>query len=191
MPPPPPAADLLAGARRGDDVAWAQLHRDWAEVVLGWCIFLGGGRIDADEAAAEVFMRLWRAIDRIDPPAVFRSYLYSITRRVISEQRRRAWFRRWTGGEVPDRADAGPGPDHDVDAKRTTAAVAALLDDMREHDREILVLCDVQGLTAVEAAELLGINLSGTKARLSRARERFQSAARRRELVPVESSHVR
>jgi RNA polymerase sigma-70 factor (ECF subfamily) len=159
-------------------------------VVLRWCCFLGGDRIDADEAARDVFFRLWRAAGRIHGPAVFRSFLYSVTRRVVSEHRRRAWLRRWVGEPVVEPIEHRLGPDQEVASREIAHAVQTILDGLRRHDREVLVLCEVQGHTAVEAAELLSISPNTVKSRLRRARERFEIAARCRNLSTLEARNV-
>ncbi len=185
-----PDAALLAAACEGDDVAWHRLHTTWAPVVLGWCVYLGGGRIDADEAARDVFFRLWRTIQRIDPPAAFKSYLYGMTRRVVSEHRRKAWVRKWTGSAVPDRPDPHAGPERDTAARRLALQAQEALDSLRASDREILVACDVLGHTTAEAADLLDLSPNTAKSRLSRARGRFDAAARRRGLTAKDVVHA-
>ncbi len=183
---PPLSSETFHAAVSGDDAAWSLLHRQWAPVVLSWCSYLGGGRLDPDEVARDVFFRLWRTIGRIRGPEVFGSFLYSITRRVISEHRRRAWLRRWVGEPTVETADRAASP-HDHSASRQIALqVQATLQSMRARDREILVLCDVQGYTTAEAAGLLDISPNTAKSRLGRARTRFQSAAERGNLSLTE-----
>ncbi|MEL6346315.1 MAG: sigma-70 family RNA polymerase sigma factor [Myxococcota bacterium] len=190
MRPQAPDPEIFAAALRGEDAAWTVLHNQWAPVVLGWCSYLGAGRIDADEAARDVFFRLWQKADRIHGPAVFRSFLYSITRRVISEHRRKAWFRRWAGEPLPNHADAGMGPDQQTASRQIALKVQQVLQDLKDRDREIIVLCDIQGYSSNEAAELLGIAPNTAKSRLARARDRFASIARRRNLSTPEAYHA-
>ncbi len=186
MRPAAPTPETFQGAIRGDDAAWSALHRQWAGPVLSWCSYLGGGRIDPDEAARDVFFRLWQTISRIRSPEVFSAFLYSITRRVISEHRRRAWLRRWVGEPAAEQIDTARSP-HELTASREIAqGVQAALESMRPRDREIIVMCDVQGYTTAEAAGLLGIQPNTAKSRLLRARSRFEAAATRRDLTPSE-----
>lgn len=190
--PAPPSLDpaLFEAARAGDDAAWCALHRQWAPVVLGWCCALGGEKLDPEDLAREVFVRLWRLLDRLEDPGRFRAFLYSITRRVISEQRRRAWVRRRLPGAPPERADPRPDPERSASSAETARAVGAILDGMRSGHREVLILCEIQGYTAVEAADLLGISPNTVKSRLARARARFDRAARGRGLLPPERRHA-
>jgi len=55
---------------------------------------LGGPRIDAEDAAHDVFLVVFRRLPDLDDPQAFRSWLFGITRRVVAAHRRRAWVRR-------------------------------------------------------------------------------------------------
>jgi len=184
MIPSAPDPETFAAAVRGDDAAWAVLHRQWAPVVLSWCSYLGGGRIDADEAARDVFFRLWQKAERVRSPAVFRSFLYSVTRRVVSEHRRRAWGRRWVGAPTHERPDTRRGPAQLTEERAIAAQVQDVLGSLRDRDREVLLLCEVMGHTTQEAADIIGIPPNTVKSRLLRARKRFAEIARRRDLAP-------
>lgn len=190
MRPAPPDPEIFAAALRGDDAAWSVLHRQWAPSVLGWCRALGGGRVDPDEAARDVFFRLWRTASRIRGPGVFGAFLYSITRRVISEHRRRAWGRRWIGAPAQEPNDRARSPAQQTAAREIAAAVQGILDGMKAKEREVLVLCDIQGHTAQEAGELIGISPNTVKSRLLRARKHFRDAAERKKLSPQEIFHA-
>jgi RNA polymerase sigma-70 factor (ECF subfamily) len=68
----------------------------------------------------------------------------------------------------------------DVAAKREAVMLLdRLLDELGDHQREILVLVDVEQIAVPEAAGLLGINLNTAYTRLRAARMRFQVAVNR------------
>ncbi len=108
---PPVSPQQIQAARQGATPAWNALVRDWGPVVLGWCRYQGAP--DPEDAAHEVFIRLYQRLDRLDEPQRFRAFLYGISKRVISEHRRRAWWRRWSGAPAP-RLDPGPDPEHQL-----------------------------------------------------------------------------
>ena len=136
MVPAAPEPEIFEAALRGEDAAWAVLHRQWAPAVMSWCRFLGGDRIDTDEAARDVFFRLWRTADRIRGPSVFRAFLYGITRRVVSEHRRRAWIRRWVGEPVVEPTDTlSDSPHKQIADKQLAAEVREVLEELSARDR--------------------------------------------------------
>jgi DNA-directed RNA polymerase specialized sigma subunit, sigma24 homolog len=55
--------------------------------------------------------------------------------------------------------------------------------------RLVVVLCDLQGLTYEEIAEVTGANLGTIKSRLSRGRARLRDLLREEELLPLRFRH--
>ena len=179
MPPSLPKWDLadVVGASQGDSAAWARLGRCWGPVVLRWCSFMGGNKVDPEDAAQQVFVVVWRRLDSLRDPERFPSWLYGITRRVLADQRRSAWTRRWLPGVQPDRIDSKPSPERRAVQNELSRRVGDALDRLSTKHRELLILCDLQGHTVAEAADMVGIRLNTAKSRLIRARIRFAAIA--------------
>jgi RNA polymerase sigma-70 factor (ECF subfamily) len=166
--------------------------RDWGPVVLGWRRYQGAP--DPEDAAHEVFIRLYQRLDWLDEPQRFRAFLYGISKRVISEHRRRAWWRRWSGAPAP-RLDPGPDPEHQLRLAQAVRDVEGVLARVPERFREVLIHSDVEGRSPAEIAELLDLSPNTVRSRLARGRARFRQEARRRglslEAVFEEGAHVR
>lgn len=142
----------------------------WLPVVLGWTTRLGGPRIDAEDAAHDVFLVVFRRLPELENPESFASWLYGITRRVISAHRRRAWFRRWLPGAVPDIPETRADPARRAEQSEVASQVWTALETLPPHHREVLVLCDLEERADSEVAELLGVPKGTIKSRLRRAR---------------------
>lgn len=142
----------------------------WLPVVLGWAIRLCGPRVDAEDAAHDVFLIVFRRLAEIEKPDAFPSWLYGITRRVVAAHRRRAWIRRWMPGMVPDVAETLPDPARRAEQSAVADRVWAALDQLPLHHREVLVLCDLEERADSEVAELLRVPKGTVKSRLRRAR---------------------
>ena len=173
---------LIEAARDGSSPAWTALVRAWGPTVLRWCRYQGGGSIDHEDAAHEVFIRLHERIGRLHSPERFRAFLYGITRRVVSEHRRRAWWRRWTPGAVPDHA-GGESPERQLERAQVARTIEVVLERVPERFREVLIHCDVEGQSMAEAAELTGLPVNTVKTRLYRGRQRFRKEAARLDLT--------
>ena len=179
---PIPPATLLAEAGRGAEAAQAQLVDLWLHEVYGWCARLGGPRTDPEDAAHDVFLIVFDRLPTLRSPGAFPSWLFGITRRVLSNHRQRAWLRRWVPGPPVERPDPGADPSQRAELSELARHVRALLERLPAEDREILVLCDAEERTVAEAAALLGIGPEAAKSRLRRARSRFERLARSRGL---------
>jgi RNA polymerase sigma-70 factor (ECF subfamily) len=149
-------------------------------VVLGWCRYQGGASIDHEDAAHVVFIRLHARLHTLEDHTRFRAFLYGITRRVVSEYRRSAWWRRWVPGASLERVDPAASPERQAQRAQQALQIEVVLEHLPHIFREVLVLCDVQGRTMAEASELVGVPMNTVKTRLFRGRARFRKEARRR-----------
>jgi len=165
---------LLTAAIAGDLRARDALVRAWLPKVLAWCERLGGSSIDADDAAQDAMMVFVRRLDGIGGIEQVGPWLYGVTRKVLASHRRRAFVRRWLPGVFVDRADPAPGADHHVLRSEAARQVQVIVDAMPFEQREVFVLCDVEGHTDVAAAALIGAPVGTIKSRLRLARARFQ-----------------
>jgi RNA polymerase sigma factor (sigma-70 family) len=156
-----------------DRERFERLYRENFRAVLRFAL----ARIDPERAkdvAAETFLVAWRRLD--DVPAEPRLWLLGVARRVIagqfrSEARRQALalrLRAAHGSDVTEADLSGPLAERD----EVLAAFAAL----GERDREVLRLVTWDGLSAAEAAEVLGVTRLAFAVRLHRARKRLARA---------------
>ena len=79
---------------------------------------------------------------------------------------------------VPAGTDA-LGPAEALEHKSAGELLDLILAKMTELQREAFVLCEVEGLSAVETAEALGINENTLRTRLHDARKVFNAASAR------------
>ncbi len=184
MATPAVRSDLLLAARAGDGRALDALCTQWLPVVLRWCQRLGGRGVDADDAAADVFVRVLDRFDGIRNLNSFDAWIFGVTRRVLAAHRRRAWLRRWVPGVVADTNDSAAGPAERAEMSEISRQVQAALDLLPEEQREVLVLCDVEDRTDVEVAAMVDVPVGTVKSRLRLARARMRREAERLRLGP-------
>jgi RNA polymerase sigma-70 factor (ECF subfamily) len=77
-------------------------------------------------------------------------------------------------------ADPGPTPEQTATNRELAAALARAIEALEPSQREVLVLRDVEGLSAPEVARIVGVSVEAVKSRLHRAR-----VAIRAELAPA------
>jgi RNA polymerase sigma-70 factor (ECF subfamily) len=168
-----PAAPLVARALDGDAGAFEEIVRRHERRVLGLARRLLAQPQDAEDAAQEAFLRLYRALARLDPERPLLPYLYRITVNVCRDLGRRRPRPALPLDEM-DAADepAAPGADP-AEASRLAEErriAAAALRALPEKQRAALVLRDVQGLSTREVAEVLGTSEVTVRTQISRAR---------------------
>ena len=151
------------------EARFAALYRTYRPQVLAYC----RRRLpeaDAAEAVSDVFIAVWRHLDRVpDDPL---PWLYGLARNAVFNHRRRA--KRWL--RLHGRALST----HTVDEVRDPAALTEASATVRtawrglsEHDRETLRLAGWEGLSGAELAVALDCSPQAARVRLHRARRRF------------------
>ena len=168
----------------------ATLFREHANTVAGWAARLGGPGIDVEDVLQDVFIIVHRQAARFRGESSVKSWLYGITANVVRQQRRRARRRRWfgSGSDPLDEAPSVPTPVEEIERKRRNLAVYRVLDSMRDLNRTLLILSEIEGLGGDQIAELTGMKVGTVWVRLHRARAEFSQLARK--LIPDEVAAI-
>ncbi|MCB9689490.1 MAG: RNA polymerase sigma factor [Alphaproteobacteria bacterium] len=155
-----------------DAAAVERFYRQHARTVLRWVVRLGGPHLDAEATAHDVFVVAMRRIGSFDPARPVEAWLFGITRRVVANARRSAWFRRVIGLDpsVPVPSEE-VGADTQIDRLRRRRLVQELLDRLSADHREVIVLSDLEGRTAPEVAAMLDLSVGTVYSRLHHARK--------------------
>ena len=133
-------------------------------------------REDAEEATSECWLRAFRALraGQFRGAARFKSWLFGICRHVCLERRRQPRLPTLSliGIESADRDNwALFAP-----AAEPASDVGDALGTLSEDHRMVLTLCDLQGFTAAEAAEIIDRSVAATKSLHIRARRALRDA---------------
>ena len=127
----------------------------------------------ADDLLQEVYLKIHTHIDSLRQPDRVQAWVYQITRNVVHD-----YYRQQQ--PVVELVDAIPSPDvvdtPDDTLSRLQRSIVAMLDCLPAEYREALVLTELQGLTQQEAADQLGLSLSGMKSRVQRGRKMLREA---------------
>jgi RNA polymerase sigma-70 factor (ECF subfamily) len=166
---------LLQAARGGDREALATLLAKYQQRVFGFGMKMCGDPEDAKDVAQETLLAAVRTLRDFRGDASISTWLYTVARSFCIKKRRR------TKG-APARHDPlaravaekafepDPGPEQLLLGREAREIVAAALDDMEPEAREIVLLRDIEGLSAPEVAKVTGLSVSAVKSRLHRAR---------------------
>jgi RNA polymerase sigma-70 factor (ECF subfamily) len=143
-----------------------------------------GSRTAAEDLLQEVFLRLYRNRDRYKRVAKCSTWLYRIATNLALNAIRDAKRHAKLSINAPlDASDEdftsilpapGEGPPDIVARKELVRIVREILDKLPEKYRSVMVLCDFEGFTYVNASEALEIEIGTVRSRLARARAHFQ-----------------
>ena len=177
-----PSETLFAAVIDGEPGSMDRLLEAWLPVVIAWCGRFGGPKVNREDAAHDVLIVVIKNWRRVERPSKFRPWLFSVMRNVVSRHRSWAWVRRWLPGEMPESAD--PYSTLRPEFSDTARWVWDVLDTLPSEQREVVMLCDLEGWTREEVAELLGVPSGTIKGRLRLGREKFRRTAHARGYSP-------
>lgn len=174
--PPHDAAEerrLLAAARRGDRAALDAI----SQRVAGSLHRFGRGFCrdphDAEDVMQDVFAALVRSIGRFRGDSSLSSWAYVVARNACARRRKRGARQvpvDPAGATLGAIADETAGPERMAERRQLRAALEAAIASLPDTLRDVLVLRDVEGLSAAEVAAHLDLGERAVKSRLHRAR---------------------
>lgn len=127
---------------------------------------------DIDDVLQETFVRVHRGVAELDDDQRFGPWVYRVAASAIADHRRARERHPLTPGATNGELPAIE-LDEDIEAEMA-GCVAIFVARLPSPYREAITLTELQGLTQKDAADLLGISLSGMKSRVQRGRERIR-----------------
>jgi len=153
------------------------LYRMHVQQVGRWAARLGGPALDLEDAVHEVFAIACARLSTFRGDSTLATWMFGITDKVVRHRRRKERWWRWLSGSADETAGhlpaCEPDPLRAAEQTETAKSVYRVLDQLAEGDRRILILFELEELTADEVGELLGIKPGNARLRLHRARARF------------------
>jgi RNA polymerase sigma factor (sigma-70 family) len=169
---------------------WEEIVTQHSARVYRLAYRLTGNPHDAEDLTQEVFVRVFRSLSSYTP-GTFEGWLHRITTNLFLDQARRKSRIRFDAladdaeTRMPSRA---PSPDVQVHDKLFDDDVEAALSDLPPDFRAAVVLCDIEGLSYDEIADVLGLKLGTVRSRIHRGRSMLRKSLAHR--APV-SGRVR
>lgn len=136
---------------------------------------------DVDDIVQRVFLQVHRALPTLRDSDRLHAWVYQTTRRAIADYYRAPSHTR----EVPAGAAVDLAPqiadaaDDDADGsalQELSTCLKPLISSLGPADQQALQLVEFEGVTQAEAAQRLGLSVSGMKSRVQRARLHLRTA---------------
>ncbi|MEZ6041715.1 MAG: RNA polymerase sigma factor [Planctomycetaceae bacterium] len=152
-------------------IDWEMLFRQHIPDVLKLATRLTGNLHDAEDVAQEALLRAARSRSTFRGDSTFRTWLNRIVVNVF-----RTWMRnRRTAGPLEEET-IDPLKNTDAEQAETAELVAQHVSNLPERQREVLVLCIYENMSAAEVAEALGLTVQNVYSTLNVARNRLKQS---------------
>jgi RNA polymerase sigma-70 factor (ECF subfamily) len=177
-----PDSDLVSRAAGGDPAAFQELVEQHRSMVYRVAYQFAGNHYDAEDIAQEVFLKVYRSLDRFRQDAQLTSWLYRIVMNACIDHRRRHGSAAVApfGDEAEERLvntpEEMPGPEERAYACELGAVLEAEIARLPQGQRIVFVMRHHQGLKLSEIAEALGLAEGTVKRQLHAAVHRLRGA---------------
>ena len=180
--------------------AFEQLAEPFRRELKMHCYRMLGSLHEAEDTVQETYLRAWRGFEGFDGRGSFRAWLYRIAtnacidalasrrhaHRLLPDQRAPAtaempdgtpatdveWLEPYPDSDLEGIADDAPDPEARYTSRQAVQlAFVAAIQQLPPRQRAVLLLCDVLGWSALEAATLLGSSTASVNSALQRSRE--------------------
>jgi len=192
-------AGTLARARAGDEQAFRELTDPYRGELLAHCYQILGSVADAEDMLQETLLAAWRGLTGFEGRSSVRAWLHRIAvngcLNALRDRSRRprevpmmaeppqptrmadpVWVEPYPDVLLDGLPDAAPGPEARYDTKEAVElAFVTALQHLPPRQRAVLVLRDVLGYPAAEAAVMLEATEASVKGALQRARAALQA----------------
>jgi RNA polymerase sigma-70 factor (ECF subfamily) len=177
-------SELLRLMLAGDEEAFALLYRRRQGGIYRFAAQMSGSDSIGDDVTQEVFLFLMREGHTFDSSkGTLSAFLLGVARMYV-RRRLKAEQRLELLGDTLDDDDAPFSPQSDMcpleDLTRaeTIESVRKAILSLPEKHREVIVLCELQGVSYAETAEILGCAIGTVRSRLHRARAQLLTMLR-------------
>ena len=180
--------ELLDRLRNGDEEAFVMLVARYQQPMLRLARSMVSSYAVAEEAVQDTWMGVVRGVDRFEGRSTFKTWLFRIlvnrTRSAGSSEPSEARLevlhavdpaRFDAEGQWADPLDRWTAESDDrLDAAAWMPVLKAALDHLPSRQREVVLLCDVEGLSNEEACAVLGVSPGNQRVLLHRGRSRLR-----------------
>ena len=175
-------ADLISRAAGGDASAFQALVERHRTMVYRVAYQFAGNHHDAEDIAQEVFIKVYRSLDRFRQDAQLTSWMYRIVMNACIDHRRR--YRAGTNAATGDEAEytmsnapeETPGPEEQAYAGEIGEVLQLEIGRLPKGQRLVFVMRHYQGMKLCEIAAALGLAEGTVKRQLHAAVHRLREA---------------
>ena len=176
--------EIILEVLAGNQNAYAKLVRQYEGKVRGYCAAMLSDSTQAEDAAQEVFIKVFYALDKFRGNSSFSTWLYRITvnhchdtLRKIIRRKAESWeaLLEKEGDKIEKMFSA---PAAGVTNLEQQELLHKILSQLPEKSREIIILREKEGLSYQEMADTLECTVDAVKARLKRARQELEVKVR-------------
>lgn len=175
---------LVAACAAGDSAALGTLFDRYFSTVYRFLARITPGRTpdsDLEDMVQTTFLEIHRSADKFKGMAAVKTWILGIAANVSRHHiRGEIKRRRLADALVEMPTDPEPRPDAEAERSQLLALLSDALDSLDHNHKVAFIMCDIEGVSGVEAAQILGVRPGTLWRRLHEARKELADALERK-----------
>jgi len=171
---------VIQRCKQGDLSAFDELVRLYEKQVYSFAYRLTGNYDDANDISSEAFVKVFNSINTFRGDANFSTWLFRVVTNLYLDERKRSkahlnvpldeYIDLEESTVTRQIEDSSPGPEQLLEQMERAEALNALIQQLPDYQRAMVLLYHTQGRSYEDIAEIMGLPIGTVKSRLNRAR---------------------
>ena len=130
-----------------------------------------------EDLEQEVYLRVYKNSEKYTPTGSFKSWICTIARNISKDYLKSAVFRNERPAEEEDDykiisiKDRKASPENEFIAKQRQKKISQAINDLKPKLKEVIVLCEIEGLSYEQIAKKLEVPIGTVKSRIYNAKK--------------------
>ncbi len=178
-------AEVVRQCLAGDGTAWESVVHAQTRRIYNLCYRFTGQRQEAEDLTQEVFVRVFRTLEKFDPnQGSLNVWMYRVARNLLIDHYRATRRDRMTSSLDDDtpfelKDTKAPSPHRAAELGELRETLQKALTRLSPELREAIVMRDLQGMEYREIGQVLAIPDGTVKSRINRGRAELAKVLRR------------
>jgi RNA polymerase sigma-70 factor (ECF subfamily) len=165
-----------------------RLFGEFHPLVYSLALRILGVHEDAEDAAQEVFTKVWKNLEKFNHSSSLKTWIYRITVNTCIDHGRKPWKKIDLQGTILDGLDQGEPAEAPLVSEATAeksllkkeeaATLSKAIEELRPHLKDVFILKELEEKSYDEISSMLGLSLGTISSRLNRARKALQESLR-------------
>jgi RNA polymerase sigma-70 factor, ECF subfamily len=153
------------------------VYQAHCQIVARWVARLGGSGVDVEDITQEVFLLVNRRLPDFRQESRLSTWLFSITAKIVANDRRRRRIRSWWTRFAPHAVESARAttdtPLEELERRERRTQFYQALDALNDRQRRVLVLFELEEMPVADISALTGLRPGNVRVLLHRARAAF------------------
>lgn len=177
--------EMINGLKQGSETVFRELVDNYQQMVVNTCFGLLHNMDDAEDVAQEVFIEVFRSVDKFRADSKISTWLYRIavnrSLNFIRDNKKRKWFQSFNDAVESQKeslsqlvSENSETPEFSLESSQRAMMLHEAIDSLPEKQRTAFTLNKYEDLAYKEISEVMKLSVSSVESLIHRAKKNLQ-----------------